>query len=47
MLRKIKKKSFEKIFETQQSSLIYFHENSIHAFDIEGKSLTENRPEIT
>ena len=27
--------------------LIYFHENTIHAFDIEGKSITGNRPEET
>ena len=26
--------------------LIYFHENTIHAFDIEGKSITGNRPEV-
>ena len=27
--------------------LIYFHENTIHAFDIEGKSITGNRQEVT
>ena len=27
--------------------LIYFHENTIHAFDIEGKLMTGNKPEVT
>ena len=27
--------------------LIYFHENTIHAFDIEGKLITGNKPEVT
>ena len=27
--------------------LIYFHENTIHAFDIEGELIAGNRPEVT
>ena len=31
--------------KSKVDNLIYFQENTIHAFDIEGKSITGNRPE--